>query len=261
MSGDRIDAYFVCAGKYHDIDFARLEILKLLFRDPRIRTHVVEDYSDIDGIRAADFLITYTCDVIPTEDQQKALQEWLQGGGRWFALHGTNSILRFLEDGRASCPREAPLFMDMLGSQFVAHPPLQDFKVEITDPDHDLTRDIEPFVTNDEIYICEWYGENNVLLHTEWSGVARGFEEHEWPSAQKHPVLYERHYGDGKVLYFNLGHCRSKYDLQPLIEEYPVIERCSWENPIFYELLERGIRWAHDRGPGEEKPVYGANGA
>ncbi|MFQ3354200.1 MAG: hypothetical protein ACI9ZQ_001826, partial [Porticoccaceae bacterium] len=27
---NRIDAHFVAAGKYHDIDFARLEILKLL---------------------------------------------------------------------------------------------------------------------------------------------------------------------------------------------------------------------------------------
>ena len=35
MSGDRIDAYFVCAGKYHDMDFARLEILKLLADDDR----------------------------------------------------------------------------------------------------------------------------------------------------------------------------------------------------------------------------------
>ncbi|MBT7565567.1 MAG: ThuA domain-containing protein, partial [Porticoccaceae bacterium] len=33
-----MDAHFVTAGKYHDIDFARLEILKLLAEHTEIRT-------------------------------------------------------------------------------------------------------------------------------------------------------------------------------------------------------------------------------
>ena len=40
-----------------------------------------------------------------------------------------------------------------------------------------------------------------------------------------------------------LGHCRSTYDMQPLVEEYPEIERGSWELPVFYDLLRRGIVW------------------
>ena len=36
----RIDAHFVAAGKYHDIDFARLEVLKLLAEHQNIRTTV-----------------------------------------------------------------------------------------------------------------------------------------------------------------------------------------------------------------------------
>ena len=31
--------------------------------------------------------------------------------------------------------------------------------------------------------------------------------------------------------------------MQPYIEEYPHVERCSWESPVYYELLARGIRW------------------
>ena len=34
----KIKAYLVAGGKYHDIDFARLELLKLLSEDERIRT-------------------------------------------------------------------------------------------------------------------------------------------------------------------------------------------------------------------------------
>lgn len=32
----RIDAHFIAAGKYHDIDYPRLEILKLLAEHPHI---------------------------------------------------------------------------------------------------------------------------------------------------------------------------------------------------------------------------------
>jgi hypothetical protein len=32
--------------------------------------------------------------------------------------------------------------------------------------------------------------------------------------------------------------------MQPLMDYYPRIERGSWELPIFYDLLRRGLRWA-----------------
>ncbi len=44
---ERIDAHFVAAGKYHDIDFARLEVLKLLAEHPHVRTTVACDYADM----------------------------------------------------------------------------------------------------------------------------------------------------------------------------------------------------------------------
>ena len=81
----RINAYFVASGKYHDIDFARLEILKLLAEDERIRTTVAPTYDDLDAIHAADFLITYTCDVTPSVEVQKGLKSYVENGGRWFA--------------------------------------------------------------------------------------------------------------------------------------------------------------------------------
>ena len=62
------------------------------------------------------------------------------------------------------------------------------------------------------------------------------------------PVLYLHPYGKGSVLYLTLGHCRGKYDMQPLIEEYPVPEEGAWRTPEFYELLRRGIHWAIQPG-------------
>ena len=93
---DRLDVYLVAGGKYHNIDYARLELLKLMAEQPRLKIQVGADYSDIDAICEADFIVSYTCDVIPTPEQTVRLCDYMREGGKWFALHGTNSILRFL---------------------------------------------------------------------------------------------------------------------------------------------------------------------
>ena len=69
----RIDCVLICGGVWHDMDYARLELLKLLAEDPRIRTRVFENYEAIEAIEAADILITYTCDVTPSLPAQEAL--------------------------------------------------------------------------------------------------------------------------------------------------------------------------------------------
>jgi uncharacterized protein len=239
----RIDCVLVAGGKYHDIDYARLELLKLLAEDPRVRVRVFEDYAQPDAIAAADFLVTYTCDVVPSLAEQEALRAFVESGRRWYALHGTNSILRFLADGRVDSPRWAPHLMQTLGSQFVAHPPVAPYRVHVRDREHALTRGIEPFETADELYLMETHGELQVLLDCEYAGEAPGFVEVQWPQA-RHPVFYVHHVGRGAVLYLTLGHCRGHYDMAPLMQWYPQVERCAWELPVFHELLRRGIDWA-----------------
>jgi len=249
---DRIDVYLVAGGKYHNIDHARVEILKLLAEQPRIKVQVGSDYSDIDAICAADFLITYTCDVLPEGDQTQRLIEFIQSGKKWFALHGTNSILRFLEPDeegnfKVDCPEEDLPFMEMLGSQFMSHPPIHEYEVQITEPDHPLVKGIPPFKVDDELYLCKFHGEHHTLLHTNWSEPVANFIRDDWmKDTEQQPVLYTHPYGKGEVLYLTLGHCRGKYDMQPHIEEYPVPEDGAWRTEEFYELLRRGIAWSMD---------------
>jgi len=239
----RLNAVLIAGGKYHDIDFARLEILKLLAEDDRVRVRVFEDYANLAAIKAADFLVSYTCDVTPSLAEQEALRAWLDAGGRWYALHGTNSILRFLADGRVDSPRWAPHFMTTLGSMFIAHPPIAPYTVTVADPGHPLVAGVEAFEADDELYLSETFGELHVLLETEFEGEATGFVEHSWPKA-KHPVFYLHPVGAGEVLYLTLGHCRGYYDMQPIIEFYPVPEKGAWALPVFYDLLRRGMSWA-----------------
>lgn len=238
----RIDAHFVAAGKFHDIDFARLELLKLLAEHPQVRTTVATDYRDTARLAACTMLITYTCDAMPSVDETKAIRAWLERGGRWLALHGTNSILRFT-DGGVDAPDERPDVMELLGSRFVAHPPIGAFAVEVVDRAHPLTRGIDDFEIVDELYVSRTTAPITTLMQTRFKGETAGFVEATWPETIV-PILYTRDIGKGRVVYNTLGHCRGHYDLPGMQDWYPHPERCAWNYPVYYELLRRSIVWA-----------------
>jgi type 1 glutamine amidotransferase len=244
MTKAAIDAYFVCGGKYHDIDYARLQLLGLLGEHERIRTRMAEDYRDLPTIVASDFLVTYTVDVVPDEPTGQKLRDYVASGRRWLALHGTNSILRYAKGRGWEAPRDAKTFMETLGSQFVAHPAIEPYRVAVTQPDHPLVRGIEPFDADDELYLSELHPPLDVLLHTRWAGETKLFAEKDWTRDEPRPVMYLKKVGDGEVLYLTLGHARGRYDMRPLMDEYHQVERGSWKVPAFHELLRRGIRWA-----------------
>ncbi len=248
----RIDAYLVCAGKYHDFDFARLELLKLLAADEHIRVQVAQHFGDLESLTSADFLVTYTCDLRPSTEQQHAIREWVTQGGRWLALHGTNCALdppTGSDGGLYSAPRGFPVWAHTLGSQFVSHPPIAPYAVSrspgaAADP---LVAGIESFEANDELYLMEHHGDLIPLLETRWTGSTRGFAEGDWPDDTPRLVLYRRPLGDGEVVYFTLGHCRSHWDMIDPPHNgarWPTVERGSWEVPEFMEILRRGVVWA-----------------
>lgn len=252
MSG-RIDAYLVCGGWWHDFDFARLELLRLLAEDDRIRVQVAQHYEDVEAIAGCDLLVSYTCNVRPTPAAQAALRSWVTSGGRWFALHGTNSAIDpppALGQGSFATPRAFPTFADTLGSQFLSHPPIEPYRVTVSpgaenDP---LVEGIEPFDTDDELYLCEYHGDIEPLLETRWTGDSGpGFAEREWHTDEPRLVMYRRPLGAGAVLYLTLGHCRGHYDMEapPFNGMYwPHVERGSWRLGELYELLRRGLAWA-----------------
>ncbi len=250
MSG-RINAVLVVGGKWHDFDFARLELLKLLAADERIRTQVSSDYENIDLLSDADLLVTYTCDVRPSMGAQVAIKDWVEAGGRIFALHATNSAI----DGPESfgpafeTPDAMPVFSDVLGSRFLSHPPIEPYAVTVSpgaeaDP---LVAGITTFHANDELYLSEIRAAIEPLLETRWTGTTSSFAESHWPTDEPRYVMYRRPLGQGSVLYFTLGHCRSHWDMKHAPfngMRWPTIDRGSWELSEFHELLRRGLAWA-----------------
>ncbi len=239
----RIDAHFIAAGKYHDIDYPRLEVLKLLAEHPHIRTTVACDYSGLERLDQCRFLITYTCDLMPTEEEAKQLRAWLEAGGKWIALHGTNSILVFTESGLVDAPNDRPDVMEMLGTQFKAHPPIGPFPVEVVNKTHELTKGIDDFEVVDELYLSHTTAEIDTLMQTTFEGEATGFVEEQWDKTTV-PILYTRDIGKGRIVYNTLGHCRGHYDLPGMADFYPHKEMCAWNYDVYYDLLRRSIGWA-----------------
>ena len=243
----RIDAHFVAAGKYHDIDFARLEVLKLLAEHPNVRTTVACDYGDTERIAACRFLVSYTCDLMPSRDEVAAIRKWLEGGGKWLALHGTNSILVFTESGLVDAPDDRPDAMELLGTQFKAHPPIGPFKVEVVNRDHELTRGIDDFEVIDELYLSHTTAPIDILLQTRFEGEATGFVDATWGPTVV-PIVYTRSIGEGMISYNALGHCRGHYDLPGMVDFYPNPEKCAWNYAVYFDLLRRGLVWAMREG-------------
>jgi uncharacterized protein len=247
-AGGRVDAVVVCGGKYHDFDFARREVLDELAAFDRVKARVFEDYDCEDALDAADLLVTYTCDVRPFDAQQRALEAFVMRGGRWLALHGTNSAFDApaqLGNGEPfRTPRAFPLMATVLGSQFLGHPPITPYTVEVTDRTHPLVAGIDAFEVDDELYCCELHGSLDVLLHARFTGRCAGFAESDWPDDQARPVLYLKQTGLGTVCYFTLGHCRGPLDMQDFVAEYPKVERGSWEVAEYRTILRRCVAWA-----------------
>jgi type 1 glutamine amidotransferase len=91
----------------------------------------------------------------------------------------------------------------------------EQLKVQIADPDHPVTRGIEPFEIHDESYGGYYTASDvHVLLTTD--------------HPKNDPELaWTTRYGNSRVLYLMLGH-----------------DRLAWQNPAFPKILLQGIRWA-----------------
>lgn len=248
----------------HDMDYARLQILQLLQENPRLLTTVANDFTDLARwLPDSRLLLTYVAGPYPNEEQNQLLQQWLEAGGRWLALHGTSG-------GRAVPVGEQRHVRKMvkgsyhatLGGFFLNHPPLRKFRVEVADRQHVLTKDLPAsFEVMDELYLIELQepATCHVLLTTELAkdpsppgfGFVYDKDTALLPDGKTRVLGYSRELGKGGVAYIALGHCHSpKNNVQPFVDasvdstgNTPKLFRGSWETEPFQKLLRNGIAW------------------
>jgi type 1 glutamine amidotransferase len=229
-------ANLVCGSpaRNHDYDFARRALLDALYAAGDIRTDVYSNYDAGEALLAGDMLVSYTSQVPVADEQCDSLRRYLQGGGRWFAIHGSNSV------------RDNQHLPKILGSRFLAHPPYLRYPVTVSRPDDPLMAGLDPqFEVEDELYVIEQHADVEVLLETRWGGEAMS---QSFPDGVR-PLMYRHRLGDGGVLYLALGHCNRPFDLpRPGMPEAPD-RRGPWSTPVYRELIRRGVDWAAGRRP------------
>src|SRR5215831_1949286 len=106
-------ANLVCGSpaRNHDFDFARRALLDALYAAGDIRTDVWNNYDCGAALESGDLLVSYTSQVPVSDDNCAALRRYLENGGRWFAIHASNSVLA------------NQYLPGILGSRFLDHPP------------------------------------------------------------------------------------------------------------------------------------------
>jgi len=152
-----------------------------------------------------DVVIVYTQGGKLTGAQEKSLCDWVEAGGAFVGIHCASDS--FVENGR---------YMEMVGSQFETHGPIAEFRVNVADADHDITRNLDAFTVTDEFYILK--RRTDKPLHTLMTG--------SWQFTA-HPMAYVREYGKGRMFYTALGHDERVFN-----------------HPAFCKLIHRGIGWA-----------------
>jgi type 1 glutamine amidotransferase len=255
----RIDVALVVGGRWHDVDFARLELLDLLAEHDAVRCTVHSDFSEIDVLTAADVVIAYTCDVRPSDEEAGALTVAVRSGMRLLGLHATNSAIDPPASGGPRLfrtPDVMPGFTALLGNRFLAHPRIAPARIDVVQPSHPLVAGVPSFVTTDEVYVMALRDDLDVLLDTEFEGECPGFEVAHSGPRTRHPILYTRDDGDGRVVYFTLGHCRGRFDVSDLgVADTGVVDRVAWDSAEYREVLRRCVAWAVHGDTWQECPV------
>jgi type 1 glutamine amidotransferase len=239
----------------HDHDYARLRLLSLL-AERDIPASVANDFADVaKWLPISQLLITYVAGPYADAAQTRAIRDWLEAGGHWLALHGTSGGRAERVEGSRSRRTVKSEHHALLGSYFLTHPPICEFRVEVK-ADHPLTRGLgSSFVVEDEPYFVELQdpASTKILLTADYGpnatssvfGTLYPTDTSLQPDGKTRVVGYTRAIGKGGVTYFALGHChnpaiRAARTPDPADKTPPVFHG-AWETDGFMTLLRNAI--------------------
>ena len=242
----------------HDHDYARLQLLGLL-AERGVPASVANDFGDVEKwLLTCELLITYVAGPYPDAAQTAAIRQWLEAGGHWLALHGTSGGRAQRVDGARMRRTIKTEHHALLGSMFLTHPPIREFRVEVSRTPSPLTKGLGgSFTVEDEPYFIELQdpASTQILLTAEFGPSAAAATEGLYPSDTslladgKSRVLgYSRAIGKGGVAYFAFGHChnpaiRAARATADPADKTPPTFRAPWETAAVVTLLRNAVAW------------------
>ena len=199
----------------HDWRQTAPALAEVLRQDPRMAVEVVEDPNFLGSPKLNDYDVVVLHFMrweqpAPGQEQRENLRKFVRNGKGLFILHfGCGAF------------HDWPEFRNLAGRvwdpNLRAHDPRGPFRVDIIDANHPITKGVQSFETEDELYTC-LTGERPIkLLATAHSKV----------DGKEYPMAFAFKYGKGRVFHSALGH-----------------DVVAIRNPSVAELFRRGCAWA-----------------
>ena len=195
-----------------------------LRKDPRLEVFTVEDPAFLDSSAISNYSLIILHfqnwqQPGPGERARENLRQFVQGGkgvalvhfacGAWFG--------------------EWPEFSKLAGRAWAGpgpgvrqHDPFGPFRVEIAKPDNPIVAGLEPFDTQDELYVC-LVGDHPIDILAQAKSKVDG---------KYYPMAFTSHYGQGRTFHCPLGHDAKALSV-----------------PGVQELYRRGCAWAAGLAP------------
>lgn len=193
------------------------------------RADCTQDCSSItkEQLDGYDLLCFYTTGDLPFKEDVRdyLINVWAKKKGHGFlGVHSATDTYK-----------EYQPYWDMIGGTFDGHPWGADSTVTIRvhDHQHPASKPLGDELTiQDEIYqFKHWQPEKVRVL------ASLDFEKTNPRKPYHVPVLWVKNYGDGKLMYFSLGHNEQV-----------------WQNPKFLQAIQGGIEWMLGKQEGDATP-------
>ena len=173
----------------------------------------LDSYLDASKMLTLDLIVPIWTMGTITQEQEKGLLAAVQSGVGIAGWHGC----------MADSFRNNTEYQFMVGGQWVAHPGIViDYTVNIVKHDDPITTGLHDFQMHSEQYYMHVDPMNEVLATTTFSG-----EYAPWIAGCVMPVVWKKHWGQGRVFYSSLGHVASDFAV-----------------PEAVEIMKRGMLWA-----------------
>jgi type 1 glutamine amidotransferase len=173
----------------------------------------LDSYLDTSKLLALDLIVPIWTMGKITQEQEKGLLAAVQSGVGIAGWHGS----------MADSFRNNTEYQFMVGGQWVAHPGnVIDYTVNIVKHDDPITAGLHDFQMHSEQYYMHVDPMNEVLATTTFSGIYAP-----WIAGCIMPVVWKKHWGQGRVFYSSLGHVANDFAV-----------------PEALEIMKRGMLWA-----------------
>jgi type 1 glutamine amidotransferase len=182
-----------------------------------------------ESLKKFDIVLFFTTGKPVTEEEEKALIDWVKAGGAFAGTHCATDTLYSTPYG------------ELIGGLFKTHPAQQKVRLKVEDPKHPAAKGF----TDGMDYYDEWYifrdqPYSRDKLHIILSMYPDSFKPNPKTERedQDYAISWCHDYGKGKVFYTSMGHRRE-----------------TWRDPRFQDSLIGGLKWTLGLAKGDATPT------